>query len=331
MQISMRAAMRLLEKGDLAAAAEALDGLAGPEGRGVIARFRQAESLSRLGRHDEAVAAAEQAAKDAPDSAAAAIWLLQCRAEAGDLAGAAATPLPPTSVESLGFLSAGYGALARLASGDRARLVEDREAILGTHHHPLYSLTLRALEARRLAADVRSPDLISVWAALECRLEMEDEKRREHPTPPNAAKSAAVVRYLRLHWSCEDHAVLIAATRRGGETEGLDEAELETHLAFGRTDQAVALAERLAEEAGKKAPGELAIDRARARQLRGEPARPRDFDGFDDARKRLPQIVAWLDMNAALLEGDPVSVRRFADVVAEVAKREFVEAVLADR
>ncbi len=329
MPISLRAAMRLLEKGDLAGAAEALDGLAGSDGHGVIARFRQAESLSRLGRHGEAVTAAEQAAKDAPESAAAALWLLQARSESGDLAGAAATPLPATSVESLGFLSDGYAALARLAGGDRTHLEADREAILATHHHPLYSLTLRALEGLRLSAAVRSPDLISGWSALECRLEMADEKRREHPTPPDAKSGGAVVRYLRLHWSCDDHAVLIAATRQVGNPDGLDEAELETHLAFGRVDQAVALADRLADDAGKHASGELAIDRARARQLRGEAARPRDFSGFDDARKRLAQIVSWLDMNAALLEGDGVTARECADAVADVAKREFVEAALA--
>src|SRR6185295_2803808 len=64
MAMSIAAAMRVFESGDLAGAERAFASIAGTSRDGVIARFRRAECLSRLGRHDEAVADARTAHAD---------------------------------------------------------------------------------------------------------------------------------------------------------------------------------------------------------------------------------------------------------------------------
>ena len=337
MAVSLASAMGLFEKSRFDAAADAFAPLSGSSRAGVIARFRRAECLSRLGRHDEAVDEAQQAFADDSASSAPALWLAQTLAEAGRLDEAAEVALPATSAESLDGLRAGYRALARISRGRRKDGEDTVRAVLDTRHSPIYSLALRLTEADRLAREPRNPDLPSVWYAIECGMEMEHDKLTEHPVPPTvpesgfgraeAARSAS--RWLRMHCSCADYSELVAAIRAAEPVPAdLDEAELEMLLALGRIDAAEALAERLAQEAGKSAAGELAVDRARIAQLRGRPARPGDFDGGKDAGKRMGQMVAWLDMNAALLEGDALAARPLADHVADPSKREFVEAAL---
>ena len=337
MRTTLPAALGLLETRRLDAAAAALATHAGPSRTGVIARFRRAEALSRLGQHDEAVEEARRAvADDGANGSAAPLWLAWTLAEAGRYDEAAAVALPETSVESLDFLREGFAALARLASGATPWTDADARAIVGTHHVPLLSLALRVAESQRLARTPRWPDLPSVWYAIECRLECEHDRLREHPATPaaprggEAARQAA--RWVRMHCSCGDHTALVAAIRACGAVPAdIEEAELEMLLSLGRVDAADALATRLAEEAGKDAAGELAVCRARIAQLRGEAVRVDAFEGADDARKRLSQMCAWLDVGAALLAGDPVAARAAADAVADPARAEFVEAALAPR
>jgi hypothetical protein len=95
-----------------------------------------------------------------------------------------------------------------------------------------------------------------------------------------------------------------------------------------RIDAAQALADRLAKDAGKDASGDLCVDLARIAQLRGEPATPSQFPGWNDARLRLKPAVAWLDLCAALLTNRPLDARALADRVADPSHREYVEAAL---
>jgi hypothetical protein len=137
------------------------------------------------------------------------------------------------------------------------------------------------------------------------------------------------VRWLRLHVACGDWTDLVASLRcRASAPDGLDACELEMLLALGRLDAAEALAERLAASAGKDASGELCVDRCRIAQLRGRSARPRDFDGFDDARRRHAAAIAWLDLGAALLGDRPLDARAEADRIAEPSHPEYIEAAL---
>ncbi len=337
MAASLAAAVGLLERSRLEEAARALLPLAGPSPGGVIARFRRAECLSRLGRHDDAVAEARRAHADDGAAPAPALWLAQTLAEAGRLDEAAGVALPATAVESLGGLRAGYRALSRIAAGRRKDAEDTVRAVIDTRHAPLYTMALRLTETERLAAAPRGPDLPSVWYAIECGLEMAHYKLREHPAAPAVPASGfgrgeparAAARWLRMHCSCGDYGELVGALRKVSPTPpDLDDAELEMLLALGDVDAAAELAERLAKEAGDAAAGELAVDRTRIAQQRGEPAHVTDFAGGKDARRRLPQMVAWLDMTAALLAGDALAARPLADRVADPGKREFVEAAL---
>lgn len=329
MTTSIAAAMRVLEKGDVAAAERAFADVAGSRRDAVIAHFRRAECLSRLGRHDEAVAEARVALRDGPGESGPWVWLVHCLAEAGRFGEALAVEVPAGHAEELTTIRAGYAALAKLAADDRADAAKSVDAILDTRHEPLYSLALRLAEKRRLAAPPRWPDVPSVWYAHECRMESKANGESEHPAVPSAANAGKAVRWLRLHWSCADYADLVAALRAGSKPpDALDECELEQHLAFGRIDAAQAVADRLVKEAGKDASGELCVDLTRIAQLRGEPATPSQFPGWDDARLRLKPTVAWLDLGAAILTDRPLDARPLADRISDPSHREFVEAAL---
>lgn len=319
--------MRVMEKGDLAAAERALASVEGSARDRVIARFRRAECLSRLGRHDEAIADARAALRDGSDETAPWVWLVHCLAEAGP--GAEIPPPPPRHAEELAPIRAGYEALERIRRGERGDADAATSAVLDARHAPLYSLALRVLESQRLRSPQRWPDLPSVWYAHECAYELKCDKVAVHPEPPSAASPAKAVRWLRLHWSCADYRDLVASLRALPKPpDGLDECELEQHLAFGRIDDAARLAERLAAEAGDAASGELCVDLARIARLRGETAPVSSFPGWLDARGRLKPTIAWLDLCAALLEDRPLDARPLADRVADPSHREFVESAL---
>jgi hypothetical protein len=329
MSPSIAAAMRVFEKGDLFAAEQAFASIAGTSRDGVIARFRRAECLSRLDRHDEAIDDARTAFKDGRGESAPWVWLVHCLAEAGRFGEIASVEIPAEHVEELTTIRAGYAAAAKLAADDRVDAAKTVDAILETRHSPLYSLALRIAETARLRSTKRWPDLPSVWYAHECRFEMEADKLTEHSPVPSADDPAKAARWLRLHWSCADYPALVAALRAAKKPpKDLDECELEQHLAFGRLDAAQSLADRLVRESGKDASGELCIDLARIAQLRGEPATPSQFPGWDDARLRIKPTVAWLDMAAAILTNRPLDARPLADRVADPSHREFVEAAL---
>ena len=82
MGMNLASAIAELEAARYERAVEALSAVASASGDGVIARFRQAEALSRLGRHDDAVGVARQAVADAPSALAPSLWLAQVLAEA---------------------------------------------------------------------------------------------------------------------------------------------------------------------------------------------------------------------------------------------------------
>lgn len=355
--------MRLVERGLLDTAAAAFAPLAGAAGDGIVARFRRAECLSRLGRHDEAIAEAQRAHDDDPDAPATGLWLAQALAEAGRLDDAAAVRHPGRHSEFVGPVAAGYVGLAHLGSvlklgtglhdeptpapapaspGDRTRLSDAIDAILSSRHAPLYSLALRVSERARLAREPRWPDLQSFWYRHECTLEMEEDGLTTHPAVPpistrggflgaflRRSQNSDALRWLRIHTSCGDWSALIASIRAAGaDAEILDEIELEMLLALGRLDEADALVDRAAKAAGKDAAGELAIARCRLAQLHGHAARPSDFDGFDDAKRRLGDAIAWLECCAALMQDDPIAARAAADRVSDPSHGEYVEASL---
>ncbi len=334
MSTSIAAAMRVYERGDVAAAERAFADVTGGPRDAVIARFRRAECLSRLGRHDEAIAEARAALRDGPAESATWVWLVHCLAEAGRFDEAVAVDIPREHAEELTTIRAGYAALAKLASDDRTGAAKTMDAILETRHQPLYSLALRTAEARRLRAAPRWPDLPSVWYAHECRMEMQHMKETEHPAVPSASNPGAAVRWLRLHWSCADYRELVGALRAAPKPpDGLDECEIELDLAFGRIDEAFAVAQRVVKEAGDDAGGELCVALARIAQIRGDAASPSRFPGWDDARLRLRPSVAWLELGAALLADrppatGPLDARPLADRVADPSHREYVEAAL---
>src|SRR5262245_8655259 len=239
MTISIAAAMRVMERGDLAGAERAFGDVGGSERDRVIARFRRAECLSRLGRHDEAVEDARAALAKGGGEPAPWVWLADCLAEAGRLVEIAGVDIPAAHAEELTPLRDGYAALARVAKGDRRDAQKTRDAILETRHQPLYSLALRVAETQRLAKEPRWPDVPSTWYAHECTLEMKDLKQTEHPAVPPASSPGNAVRWLRLHWSCADWKDLVAGLRANGKPPAdLDECEIEQHLAFGRVDAA---------------------------------------------------------------------------------------------
>src|SRR5262245_14490738 len=222
---SIASAMRALERGDLAAAERAFADVAGTSRTGVIARFRRAECLSRLGRHDEAVTEARAALSHGGEESAPWVWCVHALAEAGRFDEAVALAFPAVHEEELAPIRAGYAALAKLASGDRADVEAKRAAVLDTRHLPLYSLALRLAERARLAESQRWPDVPSVWYAHECRMEMEADGLTDHPRAPPPSQGAAAVRWLRLHWSCADYAEFTAALRSSKPPDGLDECE----------------------------------------------------------------------------------------------------------
>ncbi|MCE9635224.1 MAG: hypothetical protein K8T90_05900 [Planctomycetes bacterium] len=339
-------AMRLFDEAAYEAAANALAPLAGTSHDGVIARFRLAECLSRLGRHADAVDAARRAYTDATLTPATGVWFAQCLAEAGRYDDAAAVRLPEDQREFTGPVADGYAALAKLAANVAGLGTAEREAvadaILVSRHSPIYSLAIRLTERARLSAEPRWPDLPSWWYRHECVMEMEEDGVTRHASPPQLdgpsgflgafvrkSKVSGVLRWLRLHSACGDWSDTVRQLRDvEPKTDGLDEVELEMLLAVGSLDAADALATRLAEAAGKDASGELAIDRCRLAQLRGRAARPPEFAGFEDAKRRLGESIAWLELCAALVDGRDVEARTHADRVSDPSHREYVEAGL---
>jgi hypothetical protein len=329
MTTSIGAAMRVMERGDLAAAEQALGRVAGSARDLVIARFRRAECLSRLGRHDDAVAQARAAFADGRDEPAPWVWLADCLAEAGRLGEIAGAEIPAAHAEELTPLRDGYAALARVASGDRRDAQKTMDAILETRHLPLYSLALRVAETQRLANEPRWPDVPATWYAHECTLEMKDLRQTAHPAPPQASSPAGAVRWLRLHWSCSDWKELVTGLRAQSKPpEGLDECEIEQHLAFGRSDAAREIATRVARELGDDAAGEVCVALSRISLLAGEPIVPSRLPGWEDARRRLEPTIAWIEMASALLEGRVLDARPLADRIADPSHREFVESAL---
>lgn len=323
-------------------AAAAFAPVCGPSGDGIIARFRRSECLSRLGRHDEAVAEAQRAHEDAPDVPATGVWLAQALAEAGRHADAAAVRFPDAQREFLSPVAAAWDAVAKLASGATTDRAAVREAILASRHAPAYSVAIRLAETDRLVRGPRAPDLPSVWYREECAEEMREDGATEHAPPPRIATGQGFLferlrrfqakdaeRWLRLHTACGDWRALVAQIRAARPADAaIDEVELEMLLAAGDLDAADALAEKLAKDAGDEAAGELAVDRCRIAQLRGRAARPRDFAGFDDAKRRLGDAIAWLDCCASILEGDATGARTAADRVSDPSHREYVDAAL---
>jgi hypothetical protein len=329
MTTSIGAAMRVMERGDLAAAEQALGNVAGSARDLVIARFRRAECLSRLGRHDEAVEHARAAFADGRGESAPWVWLADCLAEAGRLGEIAGAEIPAAHAEELTSLRDGYAALARVTRGDRRDAQKAVDAILETRHLPLYSLAMRVAETQRLAKEPRWPDVPSTWFAHECTLEMKDLKQTAHPVAPPASSPGKAVRWLRLHWSCSDWKELVAGLRAHGKPpDDLDECEIEQHLAFGRIDAAREIAARVARDVGDDAAGELCVALSRVALLAGEPIVPSRLPGWDDARRRLKPTIAWIEMASALLEGRVADARPLADRIADPSHREFVEAAL---
>lgn len=322
---TLGAAMALLERERYGEAAEALAGLASDSHDGVIARFRRAECLSRLGRHEEAIEEARRAVADEPHAPATAVWLQQALAEAGRFDEAAEVQLPAEHAEYLDPLGEGYSALAHLAAGDSVDREATARTILDSRHAPLYSLAVRVVERERLSSDRRAPDLPSVWYALDCRLEMEDLGLKVHPPLPSPDSLSSSLGWLRLHASCGDWSGLVEALReRHPEAEEIDAAEIELAFALGQVDR---VAELLGEPQ-EDDDGERCLDRVRVAQLRGEPATPSQFPGHDNAAKRHARATAWLEMCAALLGERPLDARARADRIADPAHRDFVEAAL---
>jgi hypothetical protein len=329
MTTSIAAAMRVMERGDLAAAERAFGDVAGSARDLVIARFRRAECLSRLGRHDEAVEHARAAFAGGGVEPAPWVWMAGCLAEAGRLGEIAGAAVPAAHAEELTPLRDGYAALARVARGDRREAERTAEAILATRHQPLYSLALRVAETQRLATEPRWPDVPSTWYAHECALEMKDARQTAHSAPPPATSPGKAVRWLRLHWSCSDWKDLVAELRAHPKPpDGLDECEIEQHLAFGRVDAAREVATRVAREVGDDASGELCVALSRVPLLAGAAIVPSRLPGWEDARRRLGPTIAWIEMASALIEGRVLDARPLADRIADPAHREFVEAAL---
>ena len=329
MTISIAAAMRVMERGDLAAAEQAFGDVSGSAHDRLIARFRRAECQSRLGRHDEAVEHARAAFAEGGGEPAPWVWLADCLAEAGRLGEIGRAEIPSACGEELVPLRDGYAALARVVAGDRRDAAKTVESILGTRHLPLYSLALRTAERQRLAREPRWPDVPSTWYAHECTLEMADMRQTTHPVPPPATSPAKAVRWLRLHWSCADWKDFVAGLRAQSKPPAdLDECEIEQHLAFGRIDAAREAATRIAREVGDEASGELCVALSRVSLLAGEAIVPSRLPGWEDARKRLKPTVTWIEMASALIEGRAVDARPLADRISDPSHREYVEAAL---
>ena len=329
MTTSIAAAMRVMERGDLAAAEQAFGDVGGSARDRVIARFRRAECLSRLGRHDEAVEHARAAAADGRGEPAPWVWLADCLAQAGRLGEIGRAEIPSAHEEELVPLRNGYAALARVAAAEHRDAEKTVEAILETRHLPLYSLALRTAERQRLARAPRWPDVLSTWYAHECTLEMNDMKQTTHPAPPPASSAGKAVRWMRLHWSCADWTELVAGIRAQPKPPSdLDECEIEQHLAFGRIDAARDVALRVAREVGDDASGELCVALSRVALLAGEAIVPARLPGWDDSRKRLKPTVTWIELASALIENRDLDARPLADRIADPSHREYVESAL---
>lgn len=332
MPVSLSAAMRLFEARRYDEAERAFAALAGPTRDGVIARFRRAESLSRLGRHDEAIADARLAFADDPGHPPAPLWLAQALAEAGRLDEAAAVEFPTEDDAEIEAIARGFAMLPKFSapSGDDADAVV--AALLATRHSPLYSLALRVTEASRLAGPPYGPDLITAGTLRFALFEADDLGKQVHPELPPAEGEADLgspSRWVRLARLTGGWPGLERLLRPLVESEGSEEEDqFEALLAGDDLAGAQALLDRLRSEHEDELAGEFCVNVVRVAQLRGEPVFPRDRPAFEDARRRLAPYVSWLDVGAALLAGDPLAARAPADSIADPSHSELVEAAL---
>ncbi len=325
MAMTLGAAVGELEACRYEQAATALGALAGPSGDGIIARFRQAESLSRLGRHDEALEAARQAVSDAPDALAPSLWLMHSQAEAGQYAEAAGLPLPEPEREEVVAVATGYHALAKIAAGDRTDAEQTTQQILATRYSPLYSLALRLAETDRLLSGPRWPDIQTTWAALECRLYNAEYGISEHPTPPAGRKPRDG--WLRLHFACDEGAQELF--RSLADADRSPDIALELALASGDLDAAAQALETLTASAKKEDLAALAIEQLRLAHLGGEALDPETLPVYAAARKQHAEAITWLQLTHALLTQDTLGARPLADRLADPSHCDCVTAALA--
>jgi hypothetical protein len=315
---SITAAMKLYEQCRYAEAAEAFAPLAGTDSDGVIANFRRAECLSRLGRHDEAIEAARAAVEADPEHPPASLWYAQALAEAGRYQEAADVPVPGLLDGEPELLSAGFRAVAAIAAGDRADAVATVCAVAACAHPPIWSLALRAAESNRLAAEPRWPDVATMFRVSEALDEADAKGKRLHPNvePPRNTRGLELLRSQAETFVAFGSWSRIAGAVRPYLTplEDDDETRFENLLLDGKNAAARELVFGWAEKYGdEKAAGEVAVGCARTAQLDGEARRPAEFAGAEEAASTLGLFVDWLDLCAALIEGDDPAARALSD------------------
>lgn len=336
---SISRAMKSLEAGRLEEAEAAFAALAGPAGDGVIARFRRAECLSRLGRHDEAVAEAQTAQRDAPGTPSTALWLAWVLAEAGRTDDAAAVVYPKGHEEFTDCVRDGFAALAKIAANVKSGRDDVRKALLASHHFPLFSLALRAAERDRLlGGGMRFPDPLSVWSVHVSKTDFDETGDGPPPTPPEVRDAAlpsrselkAATEWLRTWGASSYQPRLVTALRSAKKPpEDVDLLEAEMLLAAGRLDDVEALITRVRADTKKdEESAELCVTVTRAAHLAGRATPPDEAPGFSDALDRAKPDVAWLRTCAAILGDRPLDARRHAEEVADPSHAEYVEAAL---
>ncbi len=336
---SISRAMKSLEAGRLGDAETAFAALAGPSGDGVIARFRRAESLSRLGRHDEAVAEAQTAQRDAPETPSTALWLAWVLAEAGRTADAAAVVYPKGHEEFTDCVRDGFAALAVIATDVKSGRDEARKALLASRHFPLFSLALRAAERDRLlGVGKRFPDPLSVWSVHVSKTDFDETGDGPPPTPPeirdpslpSRSELKSATAWLRTWGASSYEPRLVTALRSAKKPpEDVDLLEAEMLLAAGRLDEVEALIARVRADTKKdEESAELCVTVTRAAHLAGRATPPDESPGFADALIRAKPDVAWLRTCAAILGDRPLDARRHAEEIADPSHGEYVEAAL---
>lgn len=318
--MTVRHAMTLLETGRFDAAEAAFAAHVGPTHEGVIARFRRAECLSRLGRHDEAVEEARLAREDDTVHPPASLWLATVLAEAGRYEEAADVPLPGLLTGEDERMSAAFLALADLAADRRDDVERTVARILAARHPPVLSLALRLAERHRAAAPDHGPDPGSLFLALEALDTAECRNRVVHPELPDdagrrpdgtvdedcAGDSGHGNRFVRLLRLTGGFAATVAALEPDWHRfRDADEQEFEERLRADDRAGAEAVLDRVAAEADpSELSHEYALRRARIEQLGGRPSVVEDHPGGEDARIEAPAACHTLDLFAACLRGD---------------------------